>query len=203
MPEFFDARSRPSSTFPNASSSRVLGLAGTGQSGHRGVRRAARAADDDQFRRPQYLAGGDTEMDSSAGPASPISLCHGRTRAISTTNAATAWSATRSARTARRRRAGRHRIFRDAEAPDHGGLSYRRIEAEDHIYFRGGYVMIDRMGFSYTKKNTGRRLWIPSKWAVYLQTSYPLTARLKATAGVRDRPFRLYRPDGDEPAARA
>ena len=64
------------------------------------------------------------------------------------------------------------------------GLSYRRIEAGDHIYFRGGYVMIDRMGFSYTKKDLDAGL-NSGKWAAYVQTSYPLTARLKATAGVR------------------
>jgi hypothetical protein len=64
------------------------------------------------------------------------------------------------------------------------GLSCRRVEAGDHIYFRGGYVMIDRMGFTYTKKNTDIGL-DSNKWAAYLQTSYPLTPRLKATAGVR------------------
>ena len=75
-------------------------------------------------------------------------------------------------------------IFPLADLQVMAGLSYRRIEAGDHIYFRGGYVMIDRMGFSYTKKNTDLGL-DSNKWAAYLQTSTPLTPRLKATAGLR------------------
>lgn len=65
-----------------------------------------------------------------------------------------------------------------------GGLSYRNIDAGDHIYFRGGYVVIDRMGFRYTKKNMDVGL-NSNKWAFYLQASTPLTSRLKATAGLR------------------
>jgi len=64
------------------------------------------------------------------------------------------------------------------------GLSYRAVQADDHIYFRGGYVMIDRMGFNYVKKNLDASL-NSGKWAAYVQASYPLTARLKATGGVR------------------
>jgi hypothetical protein len=75
-------------------------------------------------------------------------------------------------------------IFVTPELQVMGGLSYRQVEADDHIYFRGGYVMIDRLGFSYTKKNLDAGL-NSGKWAAYLQTSYPLTARLKATGGIR------------------
>ena len=64
------------------------------------------------------------------------------------------------------------------------GLSYKDVEAGDHIYFRGGYIVIDRMGFRYTKKNMDAGLK-SGKWAFYLQTSYPLMPRLKATGGIR------------------
>ena len=44
-------------------------------------------------------------------------------------------------------------LFPWADVQVMAGFSARRVHPEDHIYFRGGYVMIDRMGFTYTKKN--------------------------------------------------
>lgn len=64
------------------------------------------------------------------------------------------------------------------------GVSARQIRPEDHIFFRGGYVMIDRMGFSYTKKNFDAG-FTSLKWGTYLQASTPLTPWLRVTAGAR------------------
>jgi hypothetical protein len=65
-----------------------------------------------------------------------------------------------------------------------GGVSYKWLEARHRMYYRGGYLVIDRMGFRYTRVNTDQSL-ASGKTAVYLQASYPVTARLKATAGLR------------------
>ncbi|MBM3295610.1 MAG: TonB-dependent receptor, partial [Candidatus Aminicenantes bacterium] len=65
-----------------------------------------------------------------------------------------------------------------------GGASYKRLEARHRMYYRGGYLVIDRMGFRYTRVDTDRSL-SSGKTAAYLQASFPVTARLKATAGLR------------------
>jgi hypothetical protein len=64
------------------------------------------------------------------------------------------------------------------------GMSYRAIDAGDHILFRGGYMVIDRMGFRYVKTNMNAGL-TSGKWAFYLQASAALLRGLRATAGVR------------------
>ena len=64
------------------------------------------------------------------------------------------------------------------------GLTYRAIDAGDHILFRGGYMVIDRMGFRYTKTNMNAGL-NSGKWAFYLQSSASLAPGLRATAGLR------------------
>ena len=64
------------------------------------------------------------------------------------------------------------------------GFSARRVHPEDHIYFRGGYVMIDRMGFTYTKKNFDAG-FASTKWGTYAQVSAPVAPWLRFTAGAR------------------
>jgi hypothetical protein len=65
-----------------------------------------------------------------------------------------------------------------------GGFSIKRVEADHHMYYRGGMIVIDRMGFRYTRTNTSASL-ASTKTAVYLQTSLPMTKRFSVTAGVR------------------
>ena len=65
-----------------------------------------------------------------------------------------------------------------------GGISHKGLEARHRMYYRGGYLVIDRMGFRYTRINTDNSLE-SGKTAAYLQTSFPLTVKLKATAGLR------------------
>ena len=72
------------------------------------------------------------------------------------------------------------------------GLSVKALEAAHHVYYSGGYIVIDRMGFQFTKKNADAHL-ASDKEAFYVQASYPLTARLKATAGARGDYFRYIR----------
>jgi len=79
-----------------------------------------------------------------------------------------------------------------------GGFSYKKIEAGDHIFYRGGYLVIDRMGFRYTRKSMDAGL-ASEKTALYLQASYPLTSRLKATAGVRVDRFQYIRRTAASP----
>jgi hypothetical protein len=64
------------------------------------------------------------------------------------------------------------------------GVSFKNVRAGHHIYYRGGYIHVDRMGFRFTKKSADASL-DTDKLGFYLQLSYPLTRRLKATAGVR------------------
>jgi len=79
-----------------------------------------------------------------------------------------------------------------------GGFSFKNIESGDHIFYRGGYLVIDRMGFRYTRKNMDAGL-DSEKTALYLQASYPLTSRLKATAGVRVDRFQYIRRTAASP----
>jgi len=64
------------------------------------------------------------------------------------------------------------------------GASYESLEADDRIAFRGGYTAIDRMGFRFTRTDWSHA-FSSDKEAVYLQSGVSLTARLKATVGVR------------------
>jgi len=70
------------------------------------------------------------------------------------------------------------------------GFSIKKIQANHHVYYRGGYIVIDRMGFRFTRKNMDASLY-GDKLAFYLQASYPLTEKLKATAGIRGDYFGL------------
>jgi hypothetical protein len=64
------------------------------------------------------------------------------------------------------------------------GVAYSYLEARHRMYYRGGYLVVDRMGFRYTRTNTDSSLR-SSKAALYVQGSYPLTDRLTVTAGLR------------------
>jgi len=64
------------------------------------------------------------------------------------------------------------------------GVSFKYLEARHRMYYRGGYLVVDRMGFRYTRTNTDSSL-TSNKYAAYLQGSYPVTKKLTATAGVR------------------
>ncbi len=65
-----------------------------------------------------------------------------------------------------------------------GGFSIKRIEADHHMYYRGGMIVIDRMGFRYTRTNTSASL-ASTKTAAYLQTTVPVFKRFSISAGVR------------------
>jgi hypothetical protein len=64
------------------------------------------------------------------------------------------------------------------------GVSYESLEANDHSTFRGGYTVIDRMGFRFTRTDWSHG-FSSAKGAFYLQASAAVTGRLKATAGLR------------------
>lgn len=69
------------------------------------------------------------------------------------------------------------------------GLAFKALEAGHHVYYSGGYIVIDRMGFQFTRKNADAH-FASDKEAFYVQASYPLTLRLKTTVGVRGDYFR-------------
>ena len=69
------------------------------------------------------------------------------------------------------------------------GLSYQDVGATDRSHFRGGYTVIDRMGFRFTRSDWSHSL-ASAKGVFYLQASAPLGERLKATAGLRADYFR-------------
>lgn len=65
------------------------------------------------------------------------------------------------------------------------GLSVRLVEADHAVAYRGGYLVIDRMGFRYTRTSASARLE-GSKTAAYLQVGLPLLdGKLRLDAGGR------------------
>jgi outer membrane receptor protein involved in Fe transport len=69
------------------------------------------------------------------------------------------------------------------------GVSYQDIGANDRSHFRGGYTVIDRMGFRFTRADWSHGL-SSAKGALYVQASATLGDRLKLTAGLRGDYFR-------------
>jgi len=70
-----------------------------------------------------------------------------------------------------------------------GGASYEDIGAVDRSRFRGGYMVIDRMGFRFTRSDWSHGL-SSAKGSLYVQASAGLGERLNLTAGLRSDYFR-------------
>jgi len=69
------------------------------------------------------------------------------------------------------------------------GIESGTLKAKHHVYYRGGYIVVDRMGYRFTRKTTDAGL-STDRLAFYFQASYPITAWLRATAGLRGDYFR-------------
>jgi outer membrane receptor protein involved in Fe transport len=69
------------------------------------------------------------------------------------------------------------------------GVSYQGVGAVDRSHFRGGYTVIDRMGYRFTRSDWSQGL-SSAKGALYVQASTALGERLKLTAGLRGDYFR-------------
>jgi len=65
-----------------------------------------------------------------------------------------------------------------------GGSEISRWNADHYMYYRGGYLAVDRLGFRFPRQNT--RAELSTKYlAFYLQASTLLTPWLKVTSGFR------------------
>lgn len=78
------------------------------------------------------------------------------------------------------------------------GVEAAAVDARHHVYYRGGYIVVDRMGYRYTRRTTDATL-STDRVAYYLQLSYPLAATLRATLGLRGDVFRYTKDSSLSP----
>ena len=81
------------------------------------------------------------------------------------------------------------------------GRLARSVRPDDHIYFRGGYIVIDRMGFRLHEEELRRRVHLDEVGRPTFRRATAVTPGLRVTAGVRGDRFDYIGETAVSPAA--